>query len=117
MVSSFRDNIGKLDKITAAFPDVEIIPVDCAGNQGVRKVSIEDAKKWNYEVSDDDFSNLFTYVLSEINSGDIEAGSVPSAVGDILGIPNIGLKNQALAKVISEKVNEIIRLYKSNRQG
>ena len=36
MVGAFRDNVGKLEQIRKDFPDVEVIPVDCSGNQGVQ---------------------------------------------------------------------------------
>lgn len=112
MVNAFRDNIGKLDQIRRDFPDVEIVPVDCSNNQGWTRVSIDEALKWNYEVTEKEMNQLFTCLLNEINNGEIEAGSVPAATGDVLSIKTTGEANAALAKEIDRKVNEIIQEYK-----
>ena len=112
MVSSFRDNIGKLEQIAKTFNDVEILPVDCSHNQGATRVSMEDAVKWNYNITDDEMNSVLTYLLGEINGGEIEAGSVPAVVGDILSIPNISEGNAALVKEIDQKTQAIIQEYK-----
>ena len=112
MISSFRDNIGKHDKIAKTFSDVEILPVDCSHNQGAVRVSIEDAQKWNYAITDDEMKDVLTYLLGEINSGEIEAGSVPALVGNILSVPNISESNAALVKAIDQKTQAIIQEYK-----
>ena len=112
MISSFRDNIGKLDQIAKAFSDVEILPVDCSHNQGAVRVSLEDAQKWNYAITDDEMKDVLTYLLGEINSGEIEAGSVPALVGNILAVPNISESNAALVKAIDQKTQAIIQEYK-----
>ena len=111
MISSFRNSIGKVEKLRREFPDVEIIPVDCSHNQGVHKVGIEDAVKWNYEVTEEEMTDLFNYLLNEINAGEIEASSVPAATGHILQIPNMTEKNAALAKQIDQRVQEIMKEY------
>ena len=112
MVNAFRDNIGKLDQIRRDFPDVEIIPVDCSNNKGWIRVTIDEARKWNYEVTEKEMTQLFTCLLDEINNGEIEAGSVPAATGNILSIKTTGEANAALAKEIDRKVNEIIQEFK-----
>ena len=112
MVNAFRDNIGKLDQIRRDFPDVEIIPVDCSNNKGWIRVTIDEARKWNYEVTEKEMTQLFTCLLDEINNGEIEAGSVPAATGNILAIKTTGEANAALAKEIDRKVNEIIQEFK-----
>ena len=112
MVNAFRDNIGKLDQIRHDFPDVEIIPVDCSNNKGWIRVTIDEARKWNYEVTEKEMTQLFTCLLDEINNGEIEAGSVPAATGNILSIKTTGEANAALAKEIDRKVNEIIQEFK-----
>ena len=111
MINSFRSSIGKVEKLQRDFPEVEIIPVDCSHNQGVHKVSIEDAIKWNYDVTEEEMNALFTYLLSEINDGQIEASSVPAATGNILSIPGMTEQNTALAKQIDKRVQEIIKEY------
>jgi hypothetical protein len=112
MVGAFRDNVGKLEQIRKDFPDVEVIPVDCSGNQGVRRVGLDAALKWNYQVNEEEMNQLFTCLYDEINNGEIEASSVPAATGDILSIQTTGEKNAQLAKAIAQKVDEIMKEYK-----
>ena len=112
MVSSFRNNSGQLEKIANAFSDVEILPVDCSHNQGAVRVSLEDARKWNYNVTDEEMQSVLTYLLGLINNNEIEAGSVPAVVGNILSIPNISEGNMALVKAIDQKTQAIIKEYK-----
>ena len=112
LVSSFRGNIGKLEQISQAFPDLEILPVDCSHNQGAVRVMMEDAWKWNYDISDEEMKQVLSYLLAEINSGEIEAGSVPAVVGDIRSITNISESNAALVDEIDQKTQAIIREYK-----
>ena len=112
MVSSFRNNNGQLDKIANAFSDVEILPVDCSHNQGAVRVSLDDARKWNYAITDEEMKSVLTYLLGLINGGEIEAGSVPAVVGNILSIPNISEGNMALVKEIDQKTQAIIQEYK-----
>ncbi len=107
MVKSFRENVGKLAQIRRDFPDVEILPVDCSGNQGVHQVSIEDALKWNYEVTEEETNQLFTYLLDMITTGQIDASSIPAATGDILSIKTTDPSNIQLARQIARKVDEI----------
>ena len=112
MVKSFRDNIGKLDQIRRDFPDVEILPVDCSGNQGVHQVSIEDALKWDYTVKDSDLNQVYSYLYDLISNGEIDASSIPAATGDILSIKTADPANIQLARQISKKVDEIMEEYK-----
>ena len=112
MVSSFRSNNGQLDKIANAFSDVEILPVDCSHNQGAVRVSLDDARKWNYAITDEEMKSVLTYLLGLIDGGEIEAGSVPAVVGNILSIPIISESNMALVKEIDQKTQAIIQEYK-----
>ena len=112
MVNSFRENVGKLAQIRRDFPDVEILPVDCSGNQGVQQVSIEDALKWNYSVTEEETHQLFTYLFDLISNGQIDASSVPAATGDILSIKTSDPSNIQLARQIARKVEEIKEDYK-----
>ena len=112
MISSFRNNTGKLEQISKAFPDVEILPVDCSHNQGAVRVDMVDALKWDYTVSENEMQSVLAYLLSEIDGGEIEAGSVPAVVGDIRAIANVGEGNAALVDEIDQKTQAIIREYK-----
>jgi len=112
MVNSFRANIGNQENIKKTFADINIIPIDCSGNGGVRKVSIEDALLWDYTVADNELKSGLEYLLSILNNNEIEAGSVYAVTGDILNIKNMSDSNTALARHIWQKVKEIEAEYK-----
>lgn len=112
MISSFRDNKGKLEDILQAFPDVEMIPVDCSHNQGSVRVGIDEALKWNYDVTESEMHDVLTYLLSIIDAGEIDASSMTSVVGNIRDIPNLDENNAALVQKIHHKAEEIIKEYK-----
>ena len=112
LVNSYRENIGQLEQIIKTCPDVEIIPVDCSHNQGVHCVSIEDALKWNYNVTDEEVLQLFTCLKEELDGDQIEAGSVLAAAGDVLSIKTNDEKNIALARQIDEKIQEVLKAFK-----
>ena len=71
MVSAFRNNAGRLQRIHKTNADIEIIPVDLTGNQPANRVTLDKALNWNYAPTDDDISQLLTYLLNEIESGDL----------------------------------------------
>lgn len=112
LVNSYRGNIGQLDQIIKSCPDVEIIPVDCSHNQGVQRVSIEDALKWNYSVTDDEVRQLFTCLKDELDADNIEASSILAASGDVLSIQTSDEANKALAKEIDQKIQEVLKAFK-----
>lgn len=112
LIRSFHENIGKLEKISAMFPDVAIRPIDCSHNQGVQSVSLEEALNWNYSVTEEEKQQLFTYLLEQLEHGEIEANSVQAAAGDILSIPTADAANAELARQIQRKVDAILQEYK-----
>ena len=112
LIRSFHENIGKLEKIRAMFPDVAIRPIDCSHNQGVQSVSLEEALNWNYSVTEKEKHQLFTYLLQQLEHGEIEANSVQAAAGDILSIPTADAANAELARQIQRKVDAILQEYK-----
>lgn len=112
LVGAFRDNVGKLDQVHAQYPDVEIMPIDLSGNQSLKQVSLEEAQKWNHKVSEDEIHSLLAYLNDEINAGEIDAGSLLSATGNLLAIPNMRQDNVTLAKQITDRVREITQEYK-----
>ena len=91
---------------------MEIIPVDCSFNQGVHRVSIEDALKWNYNVTDEEVRQLFTCLKDELDADNIEAGSILAASGDVLSIQTSDEANKVLAKEIDQKIQEVLRAFK-----
>lgn len=112
MINSFGSHVGQLEQIRKAFPDVEILPVDCSQNQGVRRVGLEDALQWNYQVTEDEKQQLFTYLLGLLNDNAIEASLVPAAAGNVLAIPTTDETNASLARQIDQKIREILKEYK-----
>lgn len=112
LVNAFRDNTGKMEQVKKAFPDVEIVPIDLSGNQNLRKVTLEEALKWNHNVTDDEIHSLLTYLNDEISAGEIDAGSLPSATGNLISIAGERQDNVALAKQINEKIRELTQEYK-----
>jgi hypothetical protein len=112
LVNSYRGNIGQLEQIIKTCPDVEIIPVDCSFNHGVQRVSIEDALKWNYNVTDEEIRQLFTCLKEELDADNIEASSILAAAGDVLSIKTFDDANIALAKEIDQKIQEVLKAYK-----
>ena len=112
MVSAFLSGKGKLEQLRKDYPGVEIVPVDCSNNQGVHRVSIAEAQKWNHDVSEADMNSLLAYLLNEINSGELQAYMLPSVAGNIMATPGLSGKNAELAKEIQQKVIELTKEYK-----
>lgn len=112
MVTDFRGNAGVIDLLCKQFPDVTVIPVDCSDNQGVRQVSLKDARRWNYQVSERDMRQLLTCLYEAIDGGEIEAGSVMAAAGDLNNLGYVGSANQPLLDKLNRRIEEIMQTYK-----
>ena len=112
IISAYRDNVGKIDQIRQEFPDVEIMPVDCSGNQGVKLVGIEEARKWDFNINEQELNQVLTLALDQINNGRIEDSLVPAAIGDIMSVKTSDPANIQLARQIARKVEEIKEAYK-----
>ena len=109
LVESFRDNAGLLQQLRTAYPDVEIIPVSFAGNQPMRRVSMEEALHWNFDVSDSEFHQMLSYLMDQLDAGNIEPILAPLAAGDLLSIPGLNDENRSLAREIDRKINSLIK--------
>ena len=112
LIASFRNNTGNIDMIAANFPDVKIIPIDCSNNQGVTLVTLEDARKWNFNVGEKEIHALFSLMLTEINNGELRSTEIPDAAGDILSIPDMGESNLPLAQEIDAKIREVTQQWR-----
>lgn len=112
LVNAYRDNIGKLEAIRSAYPDLEIIPVDCSGNKGPGPASLEEALGWKFEIDEDDFRALLTSLKDEIDNGGIDSSSLAGVTHNLLNIRGIGESNIPLAKEIVKKVEDITQAYK-----
>ena len=111
LVSGFRSHAGELTDLQREFPDVTVKPIDCTNNQGQRPVSVAQALKWNYTVSASDLEKLLSALLDAINNGDISTGALRSATGNLLSIPGLNTRGQALAGQINNRVDEILKEY------
>ena len=107
IVSTFRDCQGRVEAISKAFPSLNIVPVDMTGNQGVRKVSVDEAKKWNFQVTDADLGTMFNHLLQQISSGQLDAGSARAAMGNIMQIAGTDAANLSLARQIQQAVKQL----------
>ncbi len=109
LVEAFRNNKGLLEQIHDTYPDVEIVPVSFAGNQPMQRVSIEEALKWNYTVSDSQLKEMLSYLLDELKNGAIEPILAPLAAGNVTAIPGLNDENLAIAQEIEQVVKSLIK--------
>lgn len=63
-IRSFADNAGKIAELAEKYPDVDIVCIDNSGNQR-KVVSIEDAKAWNYDVTEELKDRLIDILLND----------------------------------------------------
>ncbi|MBQ1773731.1 MAG: hypothetical protein IIZ97_05715 [Prevotella sp.] len=109
LVEAFRNNKGLLEQIHDTYPDVEIVPVSFAGNQPMQRVSIEEALKWNYTISDSQLKEMLSYLLDELKKGAIEPIHAPIAAGNVTAIPGLNSENLAIAQEIEQVVKSLIK--------
>ena len=108
LMQSFEDNKGKIEWLQKQHPEVTVIPVTCEGNKGPRKVTIEEAKNWKYDVSEEEVNKMMSTLLDVVNSGELWEQQLPSLVGDIMATPNLSDRNKKLAKEINDRVEELL---------
>jgi hypothetical protein len=89
-------------------PEITIIPVSCEGNNGGQKVSIDEAKKWNYDVTEENVNKMLSTELDVVNSGELWEQQLPSLVGNLDAIPNLSARNKKLADEINKRVSELL---------
>ncbi len=111
LVAEYRGQAGRLTDLHRTFPDVEIKPFDCAQNRDLRPVSYAQALKWNYNVSAGDLQKVLSFLLGAVNDGEISLGSLKATTGDLLSIPGLDTKGQALAGQINQRVSELLQEY------
>ena len=109
LVEAYRNNKGLLERVHNANPDVEIIPVTFAGDQPMQRMSIEDALRWDYTVSDNQLHEMLSYLLAELNNGAIEPILAPLAAGNVTAIPGLNSENKALAQEIEQVIGSLIK--------
>ena len=111
LIAAYRSQAGQLTDLHREFPDVDLKPVNCAHNQGVRPMSYAQALKWNYQVSPADLNNVLSALLAAVNNGEIGLGSLRAAAGDLLSIPGLDVRGQALAGQINARIDEKLQVY------
>ncbi|MBQ2542474.1 MAG: hypothetical protein II554_03905, partial [Bacteroidales bacterium] len=95
----------------AKHPDVELATVDFSGNsadKGLNMVSIDKALQWNYDVNDNQMTELLNYVLEQVNSGDLDSRLLPLLTGNLKNLGTLSATNQALANQIEQRVQELV---------
>lgn len=110
MVESYGNNVNKLELLRQNYPDINYICIDNSENSGeAKKVSIDEAVKWNFVVSQEDITYLFNIILDEINQGGLTKHQLTYVTGDLLSIKGLSDSNQALAKEIDRRIREMPR--------
>ena len=113
LMQSFEDSKGKIEWLQKQHPEVTIIPVSCEGNNGGVKVSVDEAKKWKYDISEEEVNQMLTTELETVNSGELWEQQLPSLVGNLSAIPNLSARNKKLAKEINDRVEELLHNYRN----
>lgn len=113
MYQSFEDNKGKIEWLQKQHPEITVIPVTCEGNNGPRQCSIEEAKKWDYDVSEEEVNQMLSVLLDVVNSGELWEQQLPSLVGNLSSIPNLSARNKKLAQEINKRVEELLHNYRN----
>lgn len=107
MIESYSNNINKMQQLKDNFPEVEFICFDKSDNVNAKRVSLDEACKWNFNVSQDDIQYLFNIMLDEINKKDLTPHQLAYVVGDILSIKGLSDSNKALAQEIDRRIREM----------
>ncbi len=109
MIESYGNNVHKMELLQQNFPDVEFICFDKSDNVNAKRVSMDDACKWNFNVSQDAIEYLFKVMLDEIDKRDLTPHQLTYVAGDILSIEGLSDSNKALAKEIDRRIREMAR--------
>lgn len=107
MIESYSNNINKMQQLKDNFPEVEFICFDKSDNVNAKRVSLDEACKWNFNVSQDDIQYLFNIMLDEINKKDLTPHQLAYVAGDILSIKGLSDSNKALAQEIDRRIREM----------
>lgn len=109
MIESYSNNINKMQQLKDNFPEVEFICFDKSDNVNAKRVSLDEACKWNFNVSQDDIQYLFNIMLDEINKKELTPHQLAYVAGDILSIEGLSDSNKALAQEIDRKIREMLK--------
>jgi len=108
LMQSFNDSKGKIEWLQQKHPEINIITVSCEGNNGGVKVSVDEAKKWKYDISEEEVNKMLSTELDVVNSGELWEQQLPSLVGNLYAIPNLSARNKKLADEINNRVDKLL---------
>lgn len=106
LVEAFRSNAHKIELLRLEHPEVRLVAIDNNHNNGGRRVSADEAERWDFSVSATTLNELLTYLLNEINSGELKGHQIASVSGDVQGIEGLDDTGKALAQEIARRVCE-----------
>ena len=109
MIESFGNNEHKMELLKENFPEVEFLCFDKSDNVIAKPVSIDEATKWDFHVTQDDITYLFNVIRDEIDKGDLTQHQLAYITGDILSIKGLSDSNKALAQEIDRRIREMAR--------
>lgn len=107
MIESYSNNINKMQQLKDNFPEVEFICFDKSDNVNAKRVSLDEACKWNFNVSQDDIQYLFNIMLDEINKKELTPHQLAYVAGDILSIEGLSDSNKTMAQEIDRRIREM----------
>ncbi|MBP3776162.1 MAG: hypothetical protein J6I37_04160 [Prevotella sp.] len=109
MIESFGNNTHKMELLKENFPEVDFLCFDKSDNVIAKPVSIDEATKWDFQVTQDDITYLFNVIRDEIDKGDLTQHQLAYITGDILSIKGLSDSNKALAQEIDRRIREMAR--------
>ncbi len=107
MIESFGNNVHKMELLKENFPEVQFLCFDKSDNINAKQVSIDDACKWNFHVSQDDITYLLNVLRDEIDKGDLTKHQLAYIAGDLLSIKGLSDSNKALAQEIDQRIRAL----------
>ena len=104
MIESFGNNLHKMELLKQNFPEVEFFCFDKSDNVNAKPVTIDEACKWDFNVTQDDITYLFNVLRDEIDKGDLTKHQLAYIKGDILSIKGLSDSNRRLAQEIDSRI-------------
>ncbi len=104
MIESFGNNLHKMELLKQNFPEVEFFCFDKSDNVHAKLVTIDEACKWDFNVTQDDITYLFNVLRDEIDKGDLTKHQLAYIKGDILSIKGLSDSNRRLAEEIDSRI-------------
>lgn len=109
MIESFGNNAHKMELMKQNFPEVEYFCFDKSDNVNAKLVSLDEACKWDFNVTQDDITYLFNVIRDEIDKGDLTKHQLAYITGDILSIKGLSDSNKQLAREIDRRIRALAR--------